>query len=286
MIDVNEKVTQDVMSGFQIPPKPQVLIQLKSLLSKSEPELLEVADLISADVGMSATILKAINSPLYGLGRSVSDIKQAVMFLGLDGINSLVTAVALRKSFKQQNSCISLERFWDNATEVASVAAFIANKFKHKVSVESIYTLGLFHDCGIPAMACNYADYKDLLIEANDNYDETQVELEQAKYRTDHTIVGYFLATSWHLPKDLCQIILRHHDKDFLAQVSDEQMRVNYAAIKMADNIVTSCKRFAAAPDWPHIKQDVLDILEIEMDEYQDIKDDVEEMITSVQLVV
>ncbi len=286
MIEVNETVASDVISGFQIPPKPQVLVELKSMLSQPEPDLLEVADLISSDVGLSAGILKAINSPLYGLARTVSDIKQAVMFIGLHGASSLVTAISLKRSFKQQNSCISLERFWDSATEIASVAAFIANKFKHKVAVESVYTLGLFHDCGIPAMACNYKDYKDLLMEANDNYEQSQIELEQARYRTDHAVVGYFLATSWNLPEDVCQVILRSHERDFLRHVRDEQMQVGYAAIKMADNIVTSCKRFVASPDWPHIKQDVLDVLEIDIDEYQDIKDDVEEMVTSVDITM
>ncbi|WAJ69462.1 HDOD domain-containing protein [Catenovulum adriaticum] len=286
MIEVDDKVALDVTHGFHIPPKPEVLIKLKALMAHKEPEMLDIADLISSDVGLSAGILKAINSPLYGLDRSVSDIKQAVVFLGVTGTNALATAIELKRSFNQKDSCISLERFWDSATEIAAVSAFIAYKFKHKVIVESIYTLGLFHDCGIPAMACNYADYKELLMEANDNYEISQVELEQAKYSTDHATVGYFLAKSWHLPDDLCQVILRHQERDFLSQVRDEQMKMGYAAIKMAENIVTSCKRFVAAPDWPHIKQDVLDALEIDIDEYQDIRDDVDDIINSTQVVL
>lgn len=286
MIEVDGKVTLDVAHGFHIPPKPEALVKLKELMAEKEPEMLDIADLIASDVGLSAAILKAINSPLYGLDRSVSDIKQAVVFLGITGTNALATAIELKRSFKQQNSCISLERFWDSATEVAAVSAFIANKYKHKVTVESIYTLGLFHDCGIPAMACNYSDYKDLLMEANDNYEISQVELEQQKYSTDHATVGYFLAKSWHLPDDLCQVILRHQERDFLSQVKDEQMQIGYAAIKMAENIVTSCKRFVAAPDWPHIKQAVLDVLDIDIDEYQDIRDDVDEMINGTKVVL
>lgn len=278
MIDVNSKVLDNITSGFLIPAKPEILTSLQELMRQAEPELVDIAALISKDVATSAAILKTINSPFYGLARTVSDIKQAVMFLGLNGIQSLVTAVQLKQSFKQENSCISLERFWDSATEIANISAFVAQKFKHRVSVETIYTAGLFHDCGIPAMAANYSDYKRVLVEANKNYEIGQIQIEEARYKTNHAVIGYFLATSWHLPKPICELVLRHHELDFLDHCTDEESRISYAALKLADNIINTNKRFIATPDWPHVKNSVLETLEMDNDEYQDLKDDIDEM--------
>ena len=46
-----------------------------------EPDTGGVANLISRDVGLSAAILKVINSPFYGMNRRISEIKQAAMML-------------------------------------------------------------------------------------------------------------------------------------------------------------------------------------------------------------
>ena len=46
-----------------------------------EPGIGEIANLISRDLGLSAAILKVINSPFYGMNRRISEIKQAAMML-------------------------------------------------------------------------------------------------------------------------------------------------------------------------------------------------------------
>tara|TARA_R110001583_G_scaffold194591_1_gene365865 strand:- start:1 stop:288 length:288 start_codon:yes stop_codon:yes gene_type:complete len=80
-----------VVASFQIPVKPQILIDMQILLDEVEPNIASIADLISNDVGLSSAILKIINSPFYGMNRKTSKIKQAVMILGLKTINGLVT---------------------------------------------------------------------------------------------------------------------------------------------------------------------------------------------------
>ena len=49
------------------------------------------------------------------------------------------------------------------------------------------------------------------------------------------------------------------------------------ATLKMAENLVHTQKRFIADPDWPFIKDKVLNALELEEDDYLDIKEDVED---------
>ena len=49
------------------------------------------------------------------------------------------------------------------------------------------------------------------------------------------------------------------------------------ATLKMAENLVYTNKRFVSDPDWPHVKTAVLKVLDLEEDDYQDIKDDAQE---------
>lgn len=281
MIEIDSKVLTDLEPGFTIPPKPELLLSLQNELSSDSPELNTIASIVAEDVAIAAMVLKVINSPFYGLARTITDIKQAVMFLGLEGITNLVTGFLLEKAFDQTNCCIKLEHFWDTASEIAAISTLIGKKLKSKVPTENLHMVGLFHDAGIPAMAMNYGDYVKVLAESNRDYHTSLIEREEANYRTNHAVVGYFLATSWNLPKNICQIILRHHDVSFLEKIDFGQDQLTFATLKMAENIVHVNRRFVASPDWPYMKEKVLAVLDLDDEDYQDIKDVAEDFFNS-----
>ena len=230
MFDVDSNKMAAVVSSFQIPVKPQILTDMQALLTDSEPNMDALAKLISSDVGLSSAILKIINSPFYGMNRKISEIKQAVMMLGLKTISGLVTALLLKASFKGQAS-ISLERFWDDSLDVANAMAFIGNKIKSKIPVDMLYTIGLFENCGIPLLALKFADYKEVLIEAN-KQGVNSIALEEQRYKTNHAVLGYYVASSWNLPKEICELILRHHEPSYLHHISGNQEQLAFAALK------------------------------------------------------
>ena len=277
MFDLDEKKMSAVMSSFQIPIKPAILTELQEIMAEAEPDIEKLADLIASDVGLSASILKIINSPLYGMNRRISEIKQAVMMLGLKTIEGLVTALLLKSSIKG-NACISLERFWDDSLDIANAMAFIGNKVKNKIPVEMLYTIGLFENCGIPLLALKYQDYKEVLIQANSE-GVSSIALEEQTYKTNHAVIGYYVASSWHLPPEVCQLVLRHHETDILTAISDPQQQIAFAVMKAAENMVERVKRFNYAPDWQQMEEEVLNVLGITEIEFADLEEDYSEML-------
>jgi HD-like signal output (HDOD) protein len=276
MIQINETVLKDTLKGFRIPPKPEILVRIEEIATSSDPNITEVAQIISQDVGISSAILTVINSPAYGMNRAISDVKQAVIILGFDPVIKLVTAIKLQNAFPS-DCCISLELFWDNAVEIANAMVYIGSQLENKVPPEDLYSLGLFHDAGIPALACKYPDYKDALQAANSDNQGTLVDFEEAKYPTNHAIVGYFLSNSWNLPRDLCQVILHHHDMSFFSWSEAQSNHVKMAILKLAENIVFSKKRFMETPEWISHKDVIMGLLLLDEDSLADLVDDITE---------
>jgi HD-like signal output (HDOD) protein len=272
LINIDEEKISAVVSGFQVPVKPEVLASIDQLMATKEPDIEKIADLILSDVGLSATILKIINSPLYGMNRKISKIKQAVMMLGLKTISSLVTATLLRQSFSGKSS-ISLERFWDDANDIANAMIFIGRKIKTKMPVEMLYTIGLFHNCGIPLLAVKYENYKNVLIEANTS-GENFTAVEERHYQTNHAVLGYFISSSWHLPKEICQLILQHHDNRYLLSNVGDEYKIAFATLKAAENMVERTKRFNYAAGWQESEKLILNVLGISTFDYADIEED------------
>jgi len=270
MFELDNKKMAEVVSSFQIPAKPEILTEIQELMKESEPDIERIASIISSDVGLSAAILKIINSPVYGMQRKISEIKQAVMMLGLKTINGLVMALLLKESIKG-DACISLERYWDDAIDVANAITYLGNHVKNEVPIDMLYSVGLFHDCGIPLLALKYPNYNNILIQAAQDRTNS-IEMEEQEYRTNHAILGYYVASSWHLPKDLCQLILRHHELGILKQNIEPQLQLIYALLMIANNIVSKVRRFTETPDWHEIKDDVLDMIGLSFEDYADLE--------------
>lgn len=271
MIELDNKKLASAVSSFQVPAKPQILIDIQELMSKEEPNINDIANVIMSDIALSSAILKVINSPLYGVNRKISKIKHAVMALGLTAVNGLVVALTLKSSM-QGKASIALESFWEDSLDVANAMSFIGGQIDAKIPLETLYSIGLFQNCGIPILALRYSDYNLLLMQA-ENTGVTSVALEEQKYKTNHAVLGYYVAVSWNLPNDICQIILRHHDVDILSEIDGSDMQVTFAILKAAENLVERVKRQASSPDWMYLESSVFDVLGISDMDYTELVD-------------
>ncbi|WP_448553109.1 HDOD domain-containing protein [Thalassotalea montiporae] len=283
MLQVDESVLKDIGRGFSVPAQPSLLLELQEKVKQGEPNLDEIAELIAQDISVSAKVLKTINSPLYGLSRKIADIPKSVKYIGLNGIVSLVTSDLIRKSFNQQGCSISLESFWDNASNIANTAVFIGQKLRRRIAKEKLFTLGLFHDCGIPVMAIKYNNYQQVLDFAEKNPSEVITKIEEKAYQVSHATIGYYVATSWRLPPDICQLILRHHERDFLAKLDGSETQLAFAILKMAENIVHQHKYFRPSSDWQYLQDSIFTVLDCDEYDYQDLLEDLDEVLTSTR---
>lgn len=275
MFEVDEKVLENVRRSFVVPSRPEILLELNSYLKTPEPSIDYVAEMVAKDIGVAAGVLKLVNSAAFGLSRSVSDIKHSAMFIGLNGIYSIVTGLVLKQSVVADQCCISLENFWDRAATIAQIAVIIGRNYRSIIPPEDIYTAALFQDCGIPAMANKYQDYHQIFDQAEYNAEYNLAELEERAYQTNHAVVGYFISSTWQLPRHICQQVLTHHDKQFFTRTHSAQENLLFAVIKVAENIVHNHYACHELADWKWLKESIFDLLELDDDDYLDIVDEV-----------
>ena len=109
------------------------------------------------------------------------------------------------------------------------------------------------------------------MIEANTK-GQSSITLEESKYRTNHAIVGYFIASSWNLPGMVCNIVLNHHEMNFLTKSTSLDEKLGYATLKLAENLVERKKRDVVSPDWETLKNAILEILNLTPEQYNDLE--------------
>ncbi len=236
--ELSAEQIQKILQGISIPPQPQIMVDLQMEQVMPDPDLDRIAKLISQDVGLSGTVLKVVNSPFYGLTNKITSIRQAVSILGMNSVVNIVNGISIKSSLADEK-IKALTRFWDTAMDIAMTSATIAKQVGYP-HPDNAYALGLFHNAGVPLLMQRVDNYIEIMEESySENY-ERVIDFENAQLNTNHAVLGYFTAKSWHLPKLLCDIIAEHHSckRMFSADRNTENDRTTLMAIlKMAEHI-------------------------------------------------
>jgi len=275
MAELSEQQARQLLAGVVIPPRPSVVTAIMEERVRPEPDLNRVANLIGADVGLSAAVLKTINSPLYGLRRQIGAIDQAVNMLGMNSVGALVTGLALRNAVPAQG----LDRFWDSAARTALLASFLAKQLGC-VNREDAHLFGLFRDCGMPLLMQRFPDYKDTLRLANQEGERTFTDIEDERHGTNHTVVGGLLASNWHLPDHLREAMRAHHDPGVFTSGLSIQV-INLIALGLlAEHLENSHSRLADNREWNRVGASVLGHLMLEGEIYEELLGDAREALS------
>jgi HD-like signal output (HDOD) protein len=194
------------LKGIVIPPRPAIMDELLQEMRSSNPNLSVIAKLVSKDVGLTTGVLRVVNAPFFGLSRKINSVDSAINMLGLTNLSKIATGIMVKQAMSRGD----LTQFWETAEGVANICGHLANDFLPSLREEA-YTFGLLQNIGVALIMQKYADYDEIEYQAQINQ-KPILEVEDDFYDTNHATLGYILAKSWNLSKDLSQAILRHHD--------------------------------------------------------------------------
>jgi HD-like signal output (HDOD) protein len=197
----------------RLPSLPSLYIELVEKLQTPEVALEEVALIIAKDIGMTAKILKLVNSAFFGLRRQITGPEEAVAFLGLDTIKALVLSINAFSQFEQVKiGGGSLESLWEHSLDTAAAAKVIAiaENAERKIADEA-FIAGMLHDTGKLVLGSNFAEqYNEVVRLAHENKQEIwMIELEV--FGATHADVGGYLLGLWGLPVPVIEAIALHH---------------------------------------------------------------------------
>jgi len=212
-VDEPELIDQElerVALSLGIPPCPAILLAIAEETKQEEPSLAKIEQLVAKDVGLSATLLKTVNSPFYGLTEKISTVQQAINLLGLAMLSRTISELVL-KQISMARDQVSMERFWDSSGKLAIAASVIAMRAPG-ISKEAAYTYGLFQNCGIPILMQRFPNYKQTLDLANKSADRKFTDIEDEAHGANHATIGYLLTKSWNLTAVISHAIRFHHD--------------------------------------------------------------------------
>ncbi len=196
-----------------LPSMPTICMEVMEEVRAEEASIQKVADIIARDLGMTAKILQMVNSAFFGLRRRVTNIRDAVMLLGLDAIQSLVLSVNVFSSFNQDKlGFFDFEGLWEHSLTTGGYAKQIMRTAEQpRDAVNAAFMAGMLHDVGKLILAVNFSEIYREALEAPNEDPRPLWEREQALFGASHAEIGAYLMGLWGLETTLLAAIAFHH---------------------------------------------------------------------------
>ncbi len=203
---------------------PVVLKGIMDITSDPDSSPEELYKLIAYDQTLAERVIRMANSPFFRHAGRVTDIEQAVMFLGYEHIRNIAISMGVFMMFSKKTDR-NLRQFWAHCYEVATTAALVAQRTT-MVNASTAYLAGLLHDIGrLIFFSLHFQQYRSIL--GTDDLLERELEV----FGCDHALAGSWFAEKAKLPEEITLSVRYHHAP---SQATSYQDIVSVVAISEA----------------------------------------------------
>ncbi|MDD4952622.1 MAG: HDOD domain-containing protein [Desulfovibrionaceae bacterium] len=233
-----------------LPSLPQIFFELQTALARPTASASDLARVIGRDPGLSALLLRMVNSAFYSFPSRIDSISRAVTVVGVRQLSLLAMGSSVMDLFKDiHGSALDLKGFWMHSVACGTVARELCRVCKTE-KPERCFVAGLLHDIGLMVLA---KSAPEALGQALDLARAEGLPLHLAERRLmgfDHARLGGMLLQKWRLPFELVGAVIEHHSAP--GQDSpDEALAVHLAEIIVCGLGVGNCPENAVPRSEP-----------------------------------
>ena len=218
----------------QLPAMRSVFASLVRTLEDAKSSLKDVAAVVQQDPAISAKTLQVVNSAFFGLARRMSDVEQAVCYLGIEVIKGLALMIEVFQGAAAEGGAprFDLEAEQGHALLTARIARrLIAEKGP---PAQDAFTAGMLHDCGRVIIATRLPEMFGRVEEGVRKTRRPAYIVEEEVLGASHAEIGAYLLGLWGLPFSIVEAVARHDAPSRVAQSSFDAL----GAVHVADHLV------------------------------------------------
>ena len=168
-----------------LPPLSKTIAEINRVYADEDASIGDLAKVIEGDPMIVANLLKAANSPLYGFGKEIKNVSQAVSLFGMSMTRSIALGNAVRKllNVDMQPYGITSDEFAD----ISSMQATLMNKWYSKIDrtkADTLYLAAFLQETGKILIA------SDVIKDDEDVSFKSEIELSNNIAAVEKSYVG------------------------------------------------------------------------------------------------
>ena len=197
----SERLKRAVGGLDKLPSAPRSYTELNRLLGEPDVGLPVVARVVKTDPALAAKTLQIVNSAYFGLRRRVTNVSDAVNYLGVEALRHLALACGAAEALNVPAAMA--DHVQDHALRVVEAAMILSDE---KAVRDPLITAALLHDLGelltlqrVPPLP--------------GQRDEDREAREREALGASHSEIGAYLLGIWGIPYDVVDAIAQHHQQ-------------------------------------------------------------------------
>lgn len=225
------------MGTLNLPVLPILARKVKQASENPRCSISDIVTLVKTDQIIASKILELANSAAYGGLVEITDLKRAIIKLGLSTTEMLVQALENKRIYRSDNKKVGtlLKDLWLHALGVGLTAQTIAKDLKLEDN-SAIFTAGLLHDFGYILFVQALLQAKGFKVDLSAMNTEEFMEVAFE----DHTKIGALYLKNKGLPQSLVTIVA-HHEEIPPSEVDNKPLHV----VALANQL---CKKVGLGP--------------------------------------
>jgi HD-like signal output (HDOD) protein len=207
----NERLKDVVGKLSDLPALPATYAELNAAMANEEVSILEVAGIVERDTGVAAKVLQLVNSSFFGIPRRVDSLRDAVSYIGLANLKTLVLQYGMLHEFDASTAAPSfnIEHHQQRSMNLGNMARRI-HEHDRKLS-DQTFLAGILHDIGRLVLATNMPDLYERVERLRATGRVPVHQLESRAIGVSHADIGAYLLGLWGMPDPIVETALRHH---------------------------------------------------------------------------
>lgn len=210
----DERLRRMVCGKKALPTPPDTYLRLTEALNNPYVEVDEIGRIVERDAGMTTKLIQIVNSAQFGLGHQIVSANEAVQFLGVEVVRSLIVGAQVFSFFEGSDFLKQVfGDLWNHSlrTAIAARKLALAEKLPGKACDES-FLAGLLHDIGKLILAANSEPEYRLVLDLVQKKGHISLTAAEAGiYGSDHPRVGAYLMALWGMPDSVISAVEQHH---------------------------------------------------------------------------
>ena len=205
------KIETVVRQIEEISTLPQVAILVMEIANDPESSAVHVKRAMESDAALSARVLRCVNSSAYAVRSKITNLQQAVAYLGVKQIRNLAVTAVVSDLFKTDETIGTYRRsdLWRHLVSVGICARLIAVR-RNVSNPEDAFLAGLLHDIGIILEDQHAHDhFRDAILALDGTTSLATIERRHLGF--DHMALGEKLGDLWGFPEAALDAIRYHH---------------------------------------------------------------------------
>ena len=216
---------------FSVATLPGVYHQFQEAMTCDNTSFAKIGEIILHDSGLTARLLKIVNSAYYGFSEPIEKISDAISVVGTEQLSQLVLSTVVTDKFKSiPESVLNMESFWEHSIACGLIARELAS-YKSNLDPEKFFVAGMLHDIGkivlcskLPLLSMRF------LLDLQSQSEQIDI-LEEEELGFDHADLGASLLKKWNLSDFHVEMVAFHHKPNHSPHFAFEASILHFADV-------------------------------------------------------